>query len=196
MDSLEDLFHPGAPQVVGDRVHLVQSGLDGTAAQEVFRVQLVEVKGQLGDPGPLGLTEAREDLKSKTQTASRCTGLTVVPCARAATWRSQPALTLSFVHISPSSTMSDVLLGKDWKNSSESTTVPSSSRTRVRNWQDNMKTLAVYDPKEQRVTEQNLPLTHKLSLGQSVTCSSSSSIDEATRDLRRLRLWLQTLKQR
>lgn len=65
MNSLEDVFHPGASEVVGDRVHLVQSGLDGTAAQEVFRVHLVEVKGEFSNPVPLWLTEAREDLKHK-----------------------------------------------------------------------------------------------------------------------------------
>lgn len=57
------MFHPGASEVVGDRVHLVQSGLDGTAAQEVFRVHLVEVEGQFSEAALLGLTEAREDLQ-------------------------------------------------------------------------------------------------------------------------------------
>lgn len=68
LNSLEDVFHPGASEVVGDRVHLVQSGLHGTAAQEVFRVHLVEVEGQLGEPAPLGLTEAREDLRGTNRT--------------------------------------------------------------------------------------------------------------------------------
>lgn len=63
VDSPEDVFYPGASEVAGQRVHLVQRGPDGEAAQEVFRVQLVEVKGQFGNPVPLRLTEAREDLK-------------------------------------------------------------------------------------------------------------------------------------
>lgn len=63
VNSLQDVFHVGASEVVGERVHLAQSGLDGEAAQDVFRVQLVEVKGQFSDPIPLWLTEAREDLK-------------------------------------------------------------------------------------------------------------------------------------
>lgn len=68
VNLLEDVFHPGASEVVGDRVHLVQSGLDDTAAQEVFRVHLVEVKGQFSKATPLWLTEAREDLKRTNKT--------------------------------------------------------------------------------------------------------------------------------
>ena len=67
MDSPEDMFYPGEPEVVGQRVHLIQRGLDGEAAQEVFRVQLVEVKGQFGNSILLRLTEAREHLQQKTE---------------------------------------------------------------------------------------------------------------------------------
>ena len=64
VNSPEGASHGGAPEVVGERVHLVQRGPEAEAAQEVLRVQLVEVKGQLGDPVPLRLPEARQDLKS------------------------------------------------------------------------------------------------------------------------------------
>uniref|UniRef100_A0A0E9S996 Uncharacterized protein n=1 Tax=Anguilla anguilla TaxID=7936 RepID=A0A0E9S996_ANGAN len=39
--------------------------------------------------------------------------------------------------------MNGVLAGRDWKNSSVSTVVPSDSSTRVRNWKDSRKALAV-----------------------------------------------------
>lgn len=64
-------------------------------------------------------------------------------------------ITLFCIHISPfSSTISCVLLGRDLKNSSESTSVPSSSRTRVRKWQDNMNALAAWDATQRKpITE-------------------------------------------
>lgn len=57
------MFYPGASEVIGERVNLIQRGLDGEAAQEVFRVQFVEVKGQFSNPIPLWLTEAGNHLK-------------------------------------------------------------------------------------------------------------------------------------
>lgn len=58
INSPEYLLYCGAPEVIGESVHLVQGGLDAEAAQEVFRVQLVEVKAQFSDPVPLWLTKA------------------------------------------------------------------------------------------------------------------------------------------
>lgn len=75
------------------------------------------------------------------------------------------------VHISPSCrTMTGVLAGRDWKKASESTTVPSSSSTRMRNWHVNRKALAVW--------------------------SRRSSREAATTPFLCFRLWVQSLKGR
>lgn len=42
---LEDAFDPGESEVVRERVCLIQRGPDGEAAQEVFRLQFVEIQG-------------------------------------------------------------------------------------------------------------------------------------------------------
>jgi len=49
---LNDRPGPGAAQVIGERVHLIEGGPDRQAAQEFFRVQLVKVEGQLRDANP------------------------------------------------------------------------------------------------------------------------------------------------
>lgn len=110
-------------------------------------------------------------------------------------------LTLFCVHISPfSSTISTVLQGRDWKNSSESTTVPSSSRTRVRKWQDSMNTLAAWDPTQKETADPRTEDVTSSCLTSGVwcdlTCCSSSSRDDASRARRLLRLLVQTFRQR
>lgn len=57
------MFDPVASEVIRQRVDVIQSGFDGEAAQEVFRVKLVEVYGQFSDTVLLWLPEARKDLK-------------------------------------------------------------------------------------------------------------------------------------